>query len=80
MTCHPWIMMVWFDLSPVKFSSLLTLSIPNVLPKDQGRSTLSPNFKINGLSIALDVIGLGTTRKRARILCLKCLVVTFFHY
>ena len=64
----------------VKFSSLLTLPIQNAIPEDQGRSALSPNFKINGLSITLDVIRLGITGKRARILCLKCLVVTFFYY
>ena len=73
-------MMVWFDLSSVKFSSLLTLPIPNALPEDQGRSALSPNFKINGLSIAQDVILPGTTGKRARILCLKCNAVTFFPF
>ena len=43
--------MVWFNLSPMKFSSLLTLPIPNALSEDQERSALSPNFKINGLSI-----------------------------
>ncbi|KAL6333943.1 hypothetical protein AAG906_039358 [Vitis piasezkii] len=80
MTCQPWIMMVWFNLFPVKFSFLLTFPIPNALPEDQGRSALSPNFKINGLFIAQDVIRPATTRKRARILCLKCIVVTFFHY
>ena len=64
----------------VKFSSLLTLPIQNAIPEDQGRSALSPNFKINGLSIALNLIHLGTIGKNARILCLKCLAVSFFHY
>ncbi|RVW21733.1 hypothetical protein CK203_108210 [Vitis vinifera] len=48
-------------------------------PADQERSALSPNFKINGLSLAQDVILPGTTGKRARTLCLKCNAVTFFH-
>ncbi|KAL6329751.1 hypothetical protein AAG906_035399 [Vitis piasezkii] len=46
---------------------------------DQERSALSPNFKINGLSLAQDVILPGTTGKRARTLCLKCNAVTFFY-
>ncbi|RVW21948.1 hypothetical protein CK203_110570 [Vitis vinifera] len=60
---------VFFSLNP---------PIPNALLEDQGRSALSPNFKINRLSIAQDVILSGTTGKRARILCFKCIVVTFF--
>ncbi|RVW56532.1 hypothetical protein CK203_072487 [Vitis vinifera] len=48
------------------------------LPANQERSALSPNFKINRLSIAQDVILPGTTGKRARTLCFKCNVVTFF--
>ncbi|RVW64995.1 hypothetical protein CK203_062566 [Vitis vinifera] len=79
MTCQWLLKMVWFDLSPVKFSSLLTHPIPNGLPADQERSALSPNFKINGLSFAQDVILPGTIGKRATTLCLKCNAITFFH-
>ena len=49
------------------------------LPEGQGRSALSPNFKINGRSIALVVICSTTTEKRARIICLQCISVTLLH-
>ena len=41
--------------------------------------SLSPNFKINALSIALVVICLATTEKTAGILCPKCIFVTLLH-
>ncbi|RVW94874.1 hypothetical protein CK203_034614 [Vitis vinifera] len=61
---------VFFSLNPLHTSGL---------PTDQERSALSPNFKINGLSLAQDVILPGTIGKRARTFCLKCNAVTFFH-
>ena len=42
--------------------------------------SLSPNFKINALSIALVVICLATTEKPAGNLCPKCIFVTLLHY
>ena len=52
-----------------------TLSIQKVISEDQERSTMSPNFKISRLCIALDIICPVTIWKHARILCLVCIVV-----
>ena len=42
--------------------------------------TKCPNFKINRVSIAFNVICSEIIGKRERIICLKSIVVTFFHY
>ena len=61
---------VFFSLKPSHTKGLLEC---------QGRSALSPNFKINERSIAHVVIYSTTTEKRARIICLQCISVTLLH-
>ncbi|KAL6321448.1 hypothetical protein AAG906_016547 [Vitis piasezkii] len=59
---------------------LISLMIAtNTQCKSQGRSTLSPNFKINGRSIALIVICPVTIEKRVGIFCPKCISVTLLY-
>ena len=61
---------VFFSLKPPHTSAL---------PEGQGRSTLSPNFKINGRSIALVIICPIRTEKRVGIFCPKCISVTLLY-